>query len=123
MPLPYLFVGITLSLLTQTSSALSQMGLPCPDEFVATATSVESEMMGAKSYSLPKVKIAFATLAALSGPDRKVEKVEVLKYAGLNPKVGKKYRVKLREGKVCSIQQLSELEVKTILSNHESINI
>lgn len=96
------------------------MGLPCPDEFVATASAVAER---AAPLQLSKTRVVFATLASLSGINKDIEDIEFAKDAGIDVEIGKKYRVKLREGRVCSIEKLTEVEANTIVENHRQVNL
>lgn len=83
----------------------SQIGLSCPQKFIATVTNVEDVQTGA----FPKVEVDFQVIQTLKGDQISSKKIQIVKNGPIQFKSGEIYTVESRENWLCSATLFSKI--------------
>lgn len=104
-------VALNISLLVVTilgpisAFATSQVGVTCPQKFIATVTNVEDVEAGA----FPKVEVDFQVIQTLKGNQISSKKIQIVKDGPVQFKSGEIYTVESRENWLCSATLFSKI--------------
>lgn len=95
----------TLMLAPSIALATSQVGLACPQKFIATVTNVEDVQAGA----FPKVEVDFQVIQTLKGNEISSKKIQIVKDGPVQFKSGEIYTVESRDNWLCSATLFSKI--------------
>lgn len=88
-----------------TAFSTSQVGIACPQKFIATVTSIEDVRTGA----FPKVEVDFQVIQTLKGDQVTSKKIQIVKDGPVQFKSGETYTVESRENWLCSATLFSKI--------------
>ncbi|MBC7539284.1 MAG: hypothetical protein H7281_10715 [Bacteriovorax sp.] len=83
----------------------TQIGVACPQKFIATVTNIEDVPAGA----FPKVEVDFQVIQTLKGEQISSKKIQIVKDGPVQFKSGEIYTVESRENWLCSATLFSKI--------------
>jgi hypothetical protein len=89
----------------KSACATTQIGVACPQKFIATVTSVEDVQTGI----FPKVEVNFQVIQTLQGEQFTSKKIQIVKDGPVQFKSGEIYTVESRESWLCSATLFSKI--------------
>lgn len=104
-------VALNISMLALTilgpikADATTQLGLACPQKFIATVTNITDVPAG----EFPKVEIDFQIIQTLKGEQISSKKIQIVKDGPVHFKSGEIYTVESRENWLCSATLFSKI--------------
>lgn len=105
-------IARSLSLLVMTILGASvsafgttQVGVACPQKFIATVINIEDVQAGA----FPKVEVNFQVIQTLKGDKISSKKIQIVKNGPVQFKSGEIYTVESRENWLCSATLFSKI--------------
>jgi hypothetical protein len=82
----------------------TQIGVACPQKFIATVTNIEDVQFGA----FPKVEVDFQVIQTLKGDSFTSKKIQIVKNGPIQFKNGEIYTIESRENWLCSATLFSK---------------
>lgn len=97
---------LTISILSSiTSFATTQVGLSCPQKFIATVTNISDIEAG----GFPKVEVDFQVIQNIKGDQIFSKKIQIVKNGPVQFKSGEIYTIESRENWLCSATLFSKI--------------
>lgn len=98
-------LGFVLATLSSSAFGITQVGVSCPQKFIATVTNVEDVQSGV----FPKVEVDFQVIQTLKGDQISSKKIQVVKDGPIHFKSGEIYTIESRENWLCSATLFSKI--------------
>ena len=83
----------------------TQVGVACPQKFIATVTNIEDVQAG----EFPKVEVDFQIIQTLKGDQISSKKIQIVKNGPVQFKSGEIYTVESRDNWLCSATLFSKI--------------
>ena len=97
---------LSISILSpRLANGTTQVGVACPQKFIATVTNIEDVQAGA----FPKVEVDFQIIQTLKGDQIRTKKIQIVKNGPIQFKNGEIYTVESHENWLCSATLFSKI--------------